>query len=106
MLIRNCAATALLMAFALVGCGSEDDDGGGGDGGAAKTACEAYCDATMNCPLFGYMDVAECKAEECSNLEQAPAACATALKNHYDCVNAKADVCDETGCETDINACL
>jgi len=108
MLIRNYAAIALLMAFALVGCGSEDDEGGGGDadGAAAKTACEAYCDATLGCTEFAYLDVAECKSEECSMLDQTSGACAATMKNYYECVNAKTDKCDETGCEPDYNACL
>lgn len=56
--------------------------------------------------MFGYMDVAECKSYECDGLEQATGACGTAFKTYYDCVNAKSDVCDETGCELDFNACM
>lgn len=108
MLIRNCAATALLMAFAVVGCGSEDEGGGGGDadGAAAKAACEVYCDATASCLDFAYLDVAECKSDECSMLDQTSGACAGTMKNYYECVNVKTDKCDEIGCEPDYNLCL
>ena len=106
---RTSATLALMLAFALVGCGSDDDggDGGGSAAGAeAKTACLAYCDATLSCPLYGYTDAAECKSYECDLLDQFPDPCATEYKNYYECVNAKSDVCDETGCEVDINQCM
>jgi len=108
MLIRTSAAAALMLAFALVACGSDDgDDGGGsGTGAAAKTSCNAYCEATASCPDYFFTDVEECKANECGGLEQATGDCGTAFKNHYDCVNAKTDKCDEVGCELDFNACM
>jgi len=108
MRLRTSVASALILAFLVVACGSDDgDDGGGsGTGAAAKTSCEAYCDATVSCPLFGYEDVAECKEYECGDLDQFSGDCGTAFKNHYDCVNAKTDKCDETGCDTDLNACM
>ena len=112
MSIRTSVAGTLILAFAVVACGRDDGDGGGGGGGgngsgaAAKTACNTYCDATASCPLFAYTDAAECKSYECDGLEQLPDACATTFKNYYECVNAKSDKCDETGCEPDLNACM
>ena len=105
MSIRNCRASALLVAFALVGCGSDDDDGGG-SGGAAKAACEAYCDATVSCPYFTYADAAECKSYECVGFDQLPAECATAYENYYECITSNADVCDDIACLDHLNACL
>lgn len=109
MSIRTSAALALVLGLAVVACGSEDDgggDGGGGNGAAAMTSCNTYCDATASCTDFAYADVAQCKEYECSMLDQAPDACATTFRAYYDCVNAKADVCDETGCQPDLNACM
>lgn len=106
MSIRNCSASALLVAFALVGCGSDDDDGGGGSGGAAKAACEAYCDATVSCPYFTYTDAAECKSYDCVGFDQLPAECATAYENYYECIIGNADVCDDIACLDHLNACL
>jgi len=107
MLIRTSVAGALVLAFALVACGSDDggDDGGGGNGAAATAACNTYCDLTASCTDFAYSDAAQCKSYECA-FEQAPEACASAFKTYYDCVNAKTDPCDETGCQVDINACM
>lgn len=102
---RMSAALALVLACTLAACGS-DDDGGGGGGGAAKESCYAYCDATASCDSFAFTDAAECKTYECDGLDQTSGSCATAFKNYYDCVNAKSDVCDETGCQVDINACM
>lgn len=108
MRIRTSAAVALVLTFALVACGSEDDGGGGGStsGAAAVASCNTYCDAIASCPEPDYLDAADCKEYECSMLEQAPDACAQTFKAYYDCVLAKSDVCDETGCEPDIQACL
>lgn len=108
MLGRTSAAVALVMTFALVACGSDDDGGGGGSasGAAAKTSCNTYCDAVASCVDFAYTDAAECREYECSMLEQAPDACAQTFKAYYDCVLAKSDRCDETGCEPDLNACM
>ena len=106
MSIRTSAALGLVLGFAVVACGSEDDSGGGGNGAAATTSCNTYCDATPGCTDFAYEDAAQCKEYECSMLDQAPDACAATFKAYYDCVNAKADVCDETGCEPDLNACM
>jgi hypothetical protein len=66
----------------------------------------AYCDATVSCPMFAYTDAAECKSYECSGLDQSKGACAATFKGYYDCINAKADVCDESGCTVDFNACM
>lgn len=107
MLIRTSATLALVLGLTVVACGSDDDgEGGSGSGAAAVAACNSYCDAIASCPEPDYTDAAECKEYECSMLDQAPAACADTFKAYYDCVLAKSDVCDETGCEPDINACL
>ncbi len=104
--MRTSATLALVTTLALVACGSEDDgDGGGGGGAAAATACNSYCDSTASCPYFAYTDATECKQYEC-DLSQLPDACAATFKAYYDCVNAKADVCDETGCQPDLDACM
>ena len=108
MSIRSSAVGALVLALGLGACGSDDGDGdgGGGNGSAATTACQSYCDATVGCTDFAYADAADCKMYECEGLSQAPDACATTFKNYYDCVLAKTDVCDETGCEPDFAACM
>ena len=103
------SATAILLSvFVTMACGSDDDEngsGGGATGAAAQARCLEYCDATASCALFAYTDAAECKSYECDGLDQVPNACGTAFKDYYDCVLAKSDVCDETGCEVDIAAC-
>lgn len=107
MAMRTSVALALLLGFAVVACGSDDDGGGsgGGSNAAATASCNNYCETTASCSDFAFTDVAECKQYEC-DFSQLPAACAAAFKDYYDCVLAKSDVCDETGCQPDLDACM
>ena len=93
--------TALLLAASsMLGCGSDDDDNGGG--AAAKSACVAYCDATV---AASCLDSADCKKFECeTGLEKATGACATEMKRYYDCMKAQSDVCAQT-CAPDASKC-
>jgi hypothetical protein len=84
-----------------VGCSSDPESS---SGGASLTACNAYCDAAGAAKCTDYADAAECKADECDGLGQAPAACDTAMKTYYDCLKAQPNVCDST-CTPDISKC-
>jgi hypothetical protein len=91
---------ALLLAAAnMVACGSDDEGGGGGD--AAKSACNAYCDAAI---AKACADSADCKSFECSDIEKSTGTCATEMKRYYDCMKGQADVCGQT-CSLDLAKC-
>jgi hypothetical protein len=90
----------LLAASSMVACGSDDDSGGGGD--AAKTSCNAYCDAAVAKACTGSTD---CKEFECTDLEKSAGACATEFKRYYDCLKAQPDVCGQTCADVDITKC-
>jgi hypothetical protein len=92
-------AALLLAASSMVGCGSDDESGGGGE--AAKTSCNAYCDATI---AKACVDSADCKSFECDGVEKATGTCATEMKRYYDCMKAQTDVCGQT-CTLDVAKC-
>ncbi|HKO49476.1 MAG TPA: hypothetical protein VJV79_17225 [Polyangiaceae bacterium] len=89
---------ALLLAVSsAVGCSSDSESGGG----AALTSCNAYCDAAI---AKSCTDSADCKADECADLDKAMGACDTAFKTYYDCLKAQSDVCANT-CTLDLAKC-
>ncbi|HYQ43296.1 MAG TPA: hypothetical protein VER11_15050 [Polyangiaceae bacterium] len=99
--LRNLASTSLLMAVVLgvVGCG----DDGGGDSSAKLASCKQVCEkqSTVTCPISFPLET--CK-QLCDAHAQAPAACQDALKALSDCQLMQADICSDSGCETQSNA--
>lgn len=91
----------LLAASNMVACGSDDDSNGGG-GDAAKSSCNAYCDAAI---AKACTDSATCKSDECDMLEKSTGACATEFKKYYDCMKAQPDVCGQTCAAIDLTKC-
>ena len=91
---------ALLLAVAgMVGCSSDSDAGGG----ASQASCNAYCDAKV---AASCADAADCKADECTDLDKATGACDTAMKAYYDCLKAQSNVCSDTNtCTLDVTKC-
>jgi len=89
----------LLAVASAVGCSSSDESSG--TGGAALAACNSYCDAAI---AKSCADSADCKVNECAELDKATGACGTAFKTYYDCLKAQSDVCGMT-CTLNISSC-
>ena len=94
----------MVMAMGLLvttaGCGS--DGGGGGEGSVAATtaSCNAYCTAYIakNCADPFYASVAECMTDDCGVIAGVPDRCQGKLQAYYDCRKGQADLCEDSGC--------
>jgi hypothetical protein len=89
----------LLAGSSAVGCSSDSESG---SAGAALASCNAYCDAAI---AKSCTDSADCKADECSDLDKAMGACDATFKTYYDCLKAQTDVCANTCAPPDFTKC-
>ena len=90
--------TSLLLAVVgIVGCGGDDDDAGASS--AKLASCKQVCEKSSAASCAISLPVDTCK-QICDAHAQTPAACQDALKALSDCQLAQADVCSDTGCDS------
>ena len=84
---------ALASGLAADGCGSSGDSAG--TYASALNSCSAYCEAYFaRACTPTYPDAGQCKIDKCSPIPAtASAACYTATKRWYDCLDAQSDIC-------------
>ena len=89
----------IAVGIGVVGCGDDND----GDSSAKLASCKQVCEkqSTVTCAISFPLDL--CK-QLCDAHAQAPAACQDALKSLSDCQLTQADVCSDSGCQTQSNA--
>ncbi|HYQ04782.1 MAG TPA: hypothetical protein VER96_39175 [Polyangiaceae bacterium] len=100
--LRKLSVTGLLAAVlvVVVGCGG-DDSNSGSNNSAKLESCKQVCDKSVNCPIAFPADT--CK-QLCDAHSQASAACQDALKAVSDCQLKQADICADTGCDSESTA--
>jgi hypothetical protein len=91
----------LLLCSAALGCGSS-----GGTLSATQDSCTAYCNTYIaaGCRSPFYSSASACVNVECVPLKGGSSSCQTALKAYYDCEQAQADICGDTGCASELAA--
>jgi hypothetical protein len=94
-----------VLLLAALGCSSS-----GGTLSATQDSCTAYCDAYVaaGCPSPVYTSASACVSAECVPLKGGSPSCQMAFKTYYDCEQAQADICGDTGCAREfaaINGC-
>ena len=99
---RLIGVLGLVLSMATIGCGSSS----GGDPAATQASCSAYCTAYIAaaCPTPVYASVDDCNSAECAPFASAPSKCQSALKTYYDCRATQADICADTGCDSQFTA--
>jgi hypothetical protein len=94
----------LVSVLATSGCGGDSNS----STSDAVTSCNAYCDAyfavTPACADPAFPSAAQCKTDECTPPPGVTAACTSAAKTYYDCRKAQADLCADTGCDSQLAA--
>jgi len=98
--LRKLSVTGLLAAVlvVVVGCGGDDSSS---NSSAKLESCKQVCDKSVSCPISFGADA--CK-QICDAHSQASAACQDALKALSDCQLKAADICADTGCDSESTA--
>jgi hypothetical protein len=100
--IRIGLCFAMVSVLGLVACGSDDDENTSKDS-AALSSCNTLCDKQEagQCSL---LDLQSCKEVCGAMVDSLDAACLDKHKVWWNCQNSQADACDETACQTEMDA--
>ena len=95
-----------LLAVAVLGCGGGSGGSSNGDPKDTRSACDGYCIKyfAASCPSPIYTSMSECGATECDPRAGTPPGCQTPLKVYYDCRRNQADICGDSGCDSEFAA--